>query len=109
MDSETFNMMPEVTFGATSNTTANEKAKEFLQGRERPKTKEDAIKAYNDIDMFPRTRRSVPGADRTDGKTVDMFLEPIARTENPSISSWSRSHGRASPSISSRPRSHGRT
>ena len=27
MDSETFNMMPEVTFGATSNTTANEKAK----------------------------------------------------------------------------------
>ena len=45
----------------------NEKAKEFLQGRERPKTKEDAIKAYNDIDMFPRTRRSVPEPDRTDG------------------------------------------
>ena len=42
---------------------------------------------YNDIDMFPRTRRSVPGADRTDGKPVDQFLEPIARTENPSISS----------------------
>jgi hypothetical protein len=30
--------------------------------------------------MFPRTRRSVPGADRTDGKTVDMFLGAIART-----------------------------
>ena len=45
---------------------------------------------YNDIDMFPRTRRSVPGADRTDGKPSissweryerkTMFLEPIART-----------------------------
>ena len=35
---------------------------------------------YNDIDMFPRTRRSIPGADRTDGKPVDQFLEPIART-----------------------------
>ena len=32
------------------------------------------------VDMFPRTRRSVPGAVRTNGKPVDQFLEPFART-----------------------------